>query len=357
MNINLGNGKYFDLFIGKRLLKKQLFESQGEIPVFSGSVTIPFGFVSKSHIIDFEHEYVIWGIDDAVFDFAVLPKGQRFEITDHCGAIRILDKNILADYLLIVLRKQRYGLGFGWSYRASLSNMKQVYVEIPTIADEIFDVNNQLEIVRREAALTRLKNELVSEAEDLSMTEVEINIDPPYSTVKLTKIFDFPETNSHMTKKFCRDNHGNVPVYGCSKSEKSVLGYIKENLKGVKYYRDSLAWNRNGSVGHFFYRQGVFTTNEDQRVIDIKPNYKNQLNPLYLKYVLENEVRKLGYCWTNKLGKAKMADIEISIPVKDNDEFDLARQVAIARKYEEVYHVRENVTNQLQDLANVVVST
>jgi restriction endonuclease S subunit len=306
--------------------------------------------------VDFSHEYVIWGIDDAVFDFAVLPKGQKFEITDHCGAIRILDKNILANFLLVVLRKQKHELGFGWGYRASLSNMKQVVVEIPSKTDGAFDVNNQVDVVRRDAIVRRLRNELQSQAEELATTEVEISIDSPYRTVKLSEVFNFPETNSCMTRKLCRENLGTVPVYGCSKSENSVLGYIKENLEGVKYYQDSLTWNRNGSVGHFFYRQGIFTTNEDQRVIEIKPNYRHQLNPIFLKYVLENEVRKLGYCWTNKLGKAKMFDVEIRIPVDKNDKFDLTQQVEIARKYEKVYQVRDNVTQQLQSIAKVVVS-
>ena len=51
-----------------------------------------------------------------------------------------------------------------------------------------------------------------------------------------------------------------------------------------------------------------------------------------------------------------MFDVEIRIPVDKNDKFDLTQQVEIARKYEKVYQVRDNVTQQLQSIAKVVVS-
>jgi hypothetical protein len=135
-----------------------------------------------------------------------------------------------------------------------------------------------------------------------------------------------------------------------------VLGYIREGMPKVKYYKDALTWNRNGMVGVFFYRQGLFTTNEDQRVVEIKPEYKDQLVPLYLKYVLENEVRKLGYGWNNKLGTTKMVDVRLRIPVNDKGEFDTGKQQEMADKYAKVYQARSDIVQQLQGLARVVVS-
>ena len=105
-----------------------------------------------------------------------------------------------------------------------------------------------------------------------------------------------------------------------------------------------------------FFRQGVFTTNEDQRVMEIKPEYKDQLVPLYLKYILQNEVRKLGYGWSNKLGSTKMVDVRLKIPVNGKGEFDTGKQQEVADKYAKVYQARSNIVQQLQNLAKVIVS-
>ena len=64
--------------------------------------------------------------------------------------------------------------------------------------------------------------------------------------------------NSKFTKVFVEKNRGHIPVYGASKNEKTVdYGYIKDNLEGIKYFRDCLTWNIDGSIGKVFLRQGI----------------------------------------------------------------------------------------------------
>jgi restriction endonuclease S subunit len=251
-NISLADVKYFELFIGKRILKEEVFHSKGIIPVYSGSVSEPFGFLDKSDISDFEHNYIIWGIDDAVFDFAIINKGTKFAITDHCGAIKILDNKILPEYLLYELKSKKSILGFGWTLRASLTNMKkEVSVSIPIKSDGSFDEDKQLELIHKYTFIKEINQYVKFQIEELKDAIVEIGDeekDTNFKTVKLCQILDFPETNSGMTKELCQQNKGNIPVYGCSKSEASVLGYIKEGMEGIKYYEDCLTWNRNGSV-------------------------------------------------------------------------------------------------------------
>jgi len=105
----------------------------------------------------------------------------------------------------------------------------------------------------------------------------------------------FPETNSKITRSFCDTNEGEIPVYASSKNEKSTLGFIKNNIKKVKYYKDCLSWNRNGSVGYVFIREGTFSTNEDHRAMVIKKEYRNLLDKKFLKFEIERELLLEGF--------------------------------------------------------------
>jgi hypothetical protein len=355
--IALSDNKYFKICIGKRILKKQIFYSKGTVPVYSANVFKPFGFLDKPNgsITDFKRDYVLWGIDGNL-EFNVKHKGKLFAVTDHCGAIKILDSSIIPEYLVYQLEIEKYKMGFDRTLRASLANMETITINIPIKADGSFDKETQLELVKKYVFMKEMRLDIQSQIDELSEAMIELDDKSPFKLVEATRIFSFPETNSHVTKRLCQENIGNIPVYGCSQSEESVLGYIKEDVQGIKYYKDSITWNRNGTVGQFFYRQGVFTTNEDQRVMEIKPEFKEQLVPNYLKYILQNEVGKLGYGWTNKLGKTKMIDIKLRIPTNNKGEFDINKQREIAEKYERVYRTKDDIIQHLQSLSKIVVN-
>lgn len=355
--IALSDNKCFKISIGKRILKKQIFYSKGTVPVYSANVFKPFGFLDEPNesITDFNCDYVLWGIDGN-FEFNVKHKGELFAVTDHCGVIKMLDSSIIAEYLIYQLEIKKYEMGFDRTLRASLANMKTITVDIPIKADGSFDEETQLELIRKYIFVKEVRLDIQSQIDELSEAMIELDAKSQYKLIEAINIFNFPETNSHVTKQLCRENIGSIPVYGCSQSEESVLGYIREGVQGIKYYTDSITWNRNGTVGLFFYRQGLFTTNEDQRVMEIKPEFREQLVPNYLKYVLQNEVRKLGYGWSNKLGKTKMVDIKLRIPTNNKDEFDIDKQIVIAEKYEKAYQARNDIIQHLQSLSKIVVS-
>jgi hypothetical protein len=47
----------------------------------------------------------MWGID-GTFDLNLMPKGEQFATTDHCGYIEILDDKILPEYLQLMLTEK-----------------------------------------------------------------------------------------------------------------------------------------------------------------------------------------------------------------------------------------------------------
>ena len=73
-----------------------------------------------------------------------------------------------------------------------------------------------------------------------------------YKTFILEDIIDFDKcktNSSSFTKTFINSNKGEIPVYGASKEIDEVgYGYVKDNLKGVKYFENCLTWNIDGSI-------------------------------------------------------------------------------------------------------------
>ena len=356
--ISLNNSKYFEIFAGKRITKKQVYNSDGDVPFYSANVCKPFGFLHHSNIDNFDYGCILWGIDGN-FDFNVKRKGDVFGTTDHCGTIRILNDNIMTEYLLYQLELKKHELGFDRTLRASLSNMQRVKIEIPFTGDETIDVKKQKEIMSKYLTIKNIKNHVGAYLSELEGTHLELedsDLSPSVADVAVSDIFDFPPTNSKITKNYCRENEGNVPVYGCSKSESAVLGRIRDNLGMVKYYQDCITWNRNGSVGYFFVRKGKFATNEDHRTLAVKTQHTEHLDLHYLRYALQNKARALGYNFTNKLGRDKIAKITIRIPITDDETFDIEKQRQIADKYERIHGIRDSIVGNLRSIDEAVVS-
>lgn len=168
-------------------------------------------------------------------------------------------------------------------------------------------------------------------------------------------MFDFPETNSKITKKFCNQHKGKIPVYASSKDENSTLGFIQDNLKNVKYYENCLSWNRNGSVGYVFIRNHKFATNEDHRASMIKKEYKNKLDKLYLKFEIEKQLFLNGFSFLNKCGVEKISGVEILIPIDKNGEFDIEKQKELAKKYLKIQKMKQELNGFFEDFEKIKV--
>ena len=157
--ISLSDKGYFDLFIGKRVLKKDIIKVTGNIPIFSANVKVPVGYFLESNITDFGNNFVIWGIDGD-FEFNAIPKGVPFVSTDHCGAIRMLTDDILPDYLMIQLENTKHKYGFDRGLRSSLKNMLEVVIPIPFDNEGKIDIEKQKEVIEKYEYVKELKSKL-----------------------------------------------------------------------------------------------------------------------------------------------------------------------------------------------------
>ena len=162
---------------------------------------------------------------------------------------------------------------------------------------------------------------------------------------KISEIFDLSQktNNSSFTKEFVEKHKGTIPVYSASKEENIAgYGFIQDNIEGVKYFENCLTFNFDGAVGNIFYRQGKFSLSE--KVIPLIPNEKFKIcNLIYLKYAVENEIKNNGFCYTDKAGKTKIADILVYIPTLENEDFDLVKQEQMVNKFVFLDEVKKKI--------------
>lgn len=172
--INLSDNKYFDLFIGKRIVKRDLVKIfDGTIPAYSANVFEPFGLIKTSNISDFKNNFVLWGID-GTFDFNVIEKNNPFATTDHCGCIRIKDDTILPYYLVSVLEQTSHLYGFDRGLRASLTNMKKVKIKIPVDKKGNFDSKAQEEITKKYLAIQEIKKMINEKFLEIQKAKIDL---------------------------------------------------------------------------------------------------------------------------------------------------------------------------------------
>ncbi len=171
-------------------------------------------------------------------------------------------------------------------------------------------------------------------------------------------IFDLSvkTNNSKFTKTFINRNKGNIPVYSASKFPKAVdYGYVKDKLKGVKYFEDCLTWNIDGSIGKAHYRQGKFSLSEKVIPLIIKTDLQSKLNINFLKNTIETEFAKHSFGFGNKAGKGKIKDIEILIPIDKDGNFDLSTQKEIADKYNKIQNIKDAITLELDKISDAEI--
>ncbi|MBL0690199.1 MAG: restriction endonuclease subunit S [Alphaproteobacteria bacterium] len=177
-----------------------------------------------------------------------------------------------------------------------------------------------------------------------------------YKYIELDKIIDFKKSasnKSNFTKKFIHDNKGEVPVFGASKYRNHPsYGYVKDNLKGVKYFENCLTWNIDGSLG-CFYRTGRFSLSEKVIPLYLKENVNIDLD--YFSYILINKSIELGFDRHYKPNQTALKKVEIQIPVKLDGSYDLKVQKEIAKKYKKIEVLKNELENYLIILKSTIV--
>lgn len=191
----LSNSDDFDLMIGNRVVETEV-NPQYTIPVISANVNEIFGMINKEILQDYSVPSVLWGIDG---DWMVryMPDNIPFYPTDHCGVLRVKNKDIDPYFLSILL--EQYGLIYGFSrqLRASIDRVSSIIVSIPSkevqayIVEKCKKLDDEVKKARQKLADLKEKiEEIISNVrgERKKLSEICSEINPEKTVLK-----DYPD--------------------------------------------------------------------------------------------------------------------------------------------------------------------
>ncbi|MDR0303491.1 MAG: N-6 DNA methylase, partial [Chitinispirillales bacterium] len=347
--ISLSDNNYFNLFIGKRLVKKNLIHIKGDMPIFSANAKFPISFHSQSNITDFSNNFVLWGIDGD-FDFNFIPKNTPFVTTDHCGTIRILKDDILPEYLMLQLQTVKHKYGFDRGLRSSLKNMQNVCVEIPFDEQGNIDVEKQKEVIEKYEYIAELNKKISQYKKQIEELKVEIENEYDIEKFRLDNLFEIKSGNSKLTQNYLNNHKGEYVVYSANTKQNGIFGHIDS----YDFDIECIQLTANGVyAGTFFYREKhKFSINGDARLL-IKKNEK--LDYHYLLNELKNVFIAHNFNWENKPTIEKIKPIEISVPINSKCEFDLSAQQQIAEKHHKIEQIKKSISEELDKIASIEI--
>jgi len=343
--VSLNDTDLFDLFIGERILKKDIRKTNGEIPIFSANVSEPFGYHHKSNIDDFSNNFILWGIDGG-FHFNYIKKGNSFVTTDHCGSIRIKTDEILPEYLIYQLNLVKHEYGFDRSLRASLKNMKTIKIQLPIKTNGEFDIDKQTSIVDKFLLISELNDKVSAYKQKINSLTISIEKDFEFELRQIDTIFNVEKGLSKYTKKYGNSNKGDYPVF--SASNRHPLTYINS----YDFCGEYLTWATNGFAGFIKILNGEFSINGDRGIL--MPLYEN-IDIYYVKYVLEPILREIakgrkgdkGEDEFTKVYPPMVKEIKIPFPINKQGKIDRDLQKYIADQYKKIDDIKAAMNLEL----------
>ena len=316
----LSDKKTFDLSIGDRVLSEEIIDG-GEIPIYSANVFEEFGRINKDKLENYNLPSVIWGIDGD-WMVNIIPKNKPFYPTDHCGVLRIKNKEILPEYMMYALQVEGEYERFSRTNRASTQRISSLVIQVPKY-------DTQVEIIKEIDALNSQIHEqdtkIESYEESIKSKFVEM-----FDLDEFIKFGNLTDSNSDIIENLCFDGRGRVinleyinnhsgeyPVYSSQTSNEGIFGYIDTYDFDGEY----VTWTTDGAkAGTVFYRNGKFSCTN---VCGTLKSKVSTINMRYIAYVLN----LIAYKYVNHVGNDKlmndaMKKIRIPVPeIKAQDEF------------------------------------
>ena len=351
----------FSIERGKsKYTKKFGNQNKGDFPVYSASNNAPLTHINS---FDYDGEYLTWATNG--FAGYIMVIDGKFSINADRGLLKPIKENINITYIKNVLEPTLRDLAKGRKGEKGEDEFTKVYpsmvenveIKMPVNANGGFDIEAQNEIVDKVLFIQDLKLKIEEYKNHIEELNIEISLDDNFKLMKIKDIFDLTvkTNNSKFTKSFINKHKGNIPVYSASKFPDSVdYGYVKDNLKGVKYFEDCLTWNIDGSIGKAHFRKGRFSLSEKVIPLIIREDLTNSWDIYFLKHQIEKEFSLHNFGFSNKAGKGKIQDIEIPIPLT-NGKIDLNKQKSISNKYSSIQKIKEKIGVELNKISSVKI--
>ncbi len=166
-----------------------------------------------------------------------------------------------------------------------------------------------------------------------------------FKEVKISQICYIERWNSKYTKTYIDNNKWEYNLY----SSKTFDYGLMWKIDFFDYDIECLTYTINWFAWKIFYREKhKFSLNWDTAIIFLKEDIVN-ISYKYLFNILQLEILNYWFNWSNKASPTKVNEIFIKIPIKENWEFDLAKQKEIALKYEKIEKLKDRIRIMKED--------
>ncbi len=358
----------FDNIVGNSKYTKQYCnEHKGQYKVYSANISEELASINE---YDYDGENLSYSTRGNAGILTIL-KG-KYSIGNNRAILSSKLNNMYLPYFKYILATLFKNVTRQNGIQATTWQLiKDILVPIPINGKEEFDIDSQITIANKYIHLENIATIISNHKKNLqNIYLVAEQTDYKYVYPKINKIFDLTKStnSSKFTIGFINANQGDVPVYGAVNTENyASYGYVKDNIiieenkngkitkTPVRYFENCLTYNIDGegACGYVFYRTGRFSLSEKVRPLIIFDEYKDKLDPIYLKYVLHPLF--LSKVRGRKINKTIIQDLQIPIPVKENGEFDLKAQKEISEKYKKLEAIKEQVINEIDKVLSITV--
>jgi type I restriction enzyme M protein len=180
-SVSLGDKRYFLIERGERIRKEDINKAKGTIPVYSGSKDkgSAIGYVSDEikkitlKAKKFNGKFLTVNANGSVGK--VFLRDEEFYLHDDVNSIKILDANILYEYILFELQNCIDILGYSWSRKLYKQELKQeVSVNIPVKENGEFDLEKQKEIAEKYQKILEIKNKMQADYKNVINAKIQI---------------------------------------------------------------------------------------------------------------------------------------------------------------------------------------
>ena len=348
-----GSGKY---------TKRYISTNKGEYPVFSGNTSDAFAHINT---FDYAMPCLSWAIDG--FAGFMMMHNDKFSATNHRGILvsKYPDLNLYyakekLEPLFRMNKKGRYGLDGSDEYTTLPPYLiENIEIPIPIDMEGNFDVFVQSEAAQKYEFFNDIKKKIVDHKKRIESLHIEIQENScdyqKISVFKLHDLFYIEKGFAKYTRKYGNLNKGEYPVFSASNNR--PLAFIDT----FDYHGEYLTWATNGFAGYVKIICGKFSINGDRGILKAK---HDNISLMYIKYKLEPIMRNIakgrkgenGEDEFTKVYPSMIADINISMPVDKNGNFDLTSQMEIAEKYLSIEQIKRNVIEELNRTKDITIN-
>ncbi|MCI5675664.1 MAG: restriction endonuclease subunit S, partial [Ezakiella sp.] len=220
--------------------------------------------------------------------------------------------------------------------------------EIPIDCDGNYDLETQIEIVKKYEIVEEKKKEIKEKLDYFKDVQVDFSneIEVKTKEIPFDELFDI-ERGKVISRKYIDDNKGDYPVY--STQLDSSFGYINSYMYDGEY----LIWNTDGLGGYIRRVDGKFSITNIVGIMKLKNEYKNYVNLEYIRRILEpifreNVKGREGIGGKNEYTKInstmiKDLDIKINFPINEDGTFNIEKQKQIVSKYKVIEEMKNSI--------------